>query len=83
MGDFQHCIELILAEEGGLAHYRRDPGRLTKYGISQRSYPELNIAAPTARDRHCDLPPRLLTDPRRRLSRRRGPAPAGLRLSSL
>ena len=47
MGDFQRCIELVLAEEGGLANHRRDPGGLTKFGISQRSYPDLNIAALT------------------------------------
>lgn len=47
MGDFQSCIAVILAEEGGLSQHRRDPGGLTKYGISQRSYPELNIAALT------------------------------------
>ena len=39
MGDFQRCIELILAEEGGLANHRRDPGGLTKYGIFQRATP--------------------------------------------
>ena len=47
MGDFQRCIELILAEEGGLANHRRDPGGLTQYGISQRSYPDINIATLT------------------------------------
>ena len=47
MGDFPRCIAVILAEEGGLANHRRDPGGLTKYGISQRSYPDLNIAALT------------------------------------
>jgi lysozyme family protein len=43
MGDFERCINLILAEEGGLSRNNADPGGLTKYGISQRSYPELNI----------------------------------------
>jgi lysozyme family protein len=47
MGDFPRCIDFILAEEGGLANHRRDPGGLTKYGISQRSYPDLNITALT------------------------------------
>ncbi len=47
MGDFNRCISLILAEEGGLSNHRQDPGGLTKYGISQRSYPTLNIAALT------------------------------------
>jgi len=31
MGDFQYCIAVILAEEGGLSQHRRDPGGLTKY----------------------------------------------------
>ena len=44
MGDFQHCIDRILAEEGGIANLRKDPGGLTKFGISQRAYPTLDIA---------------------------------------
>ena len=44
MGDFQRCIDLILAEEGGLSNHRRDPGGLTQYGISQHAYPHLDIA---------------------------------------
>jgi lysozyme family protein len=47
MGDFSRCIDPILAEEGGLSRHPDDPGGLTKYGISQRSYPKLNIAALT------------------------------------
>jgi len=50
MGDFNRCISLILGEEGGIANHRKDPGGLTKYGISQRSYPTLNIAALTLDD---------------------------------
>ncbi len=50
MGDFQSCIKIILAEEGGLSNHRRDPGGLTQYGISQRSYPGINIAALTLAD---------------------------------
>ena len=37
MGDFPRCVNVILAEEGGLSNHRRDPSDLTKYGISQRS----------------------------------------------
>lgn len=47
MDDFQRCLALLLTEEGGLVNNSRDPGGLTKYGISKRSYPELNIAALT------------------------------------
>ena len=43
MGDFHRCIELILDEEGGLANHRKNPGGLTKYGISQRAYPNVDI----------------------------------------
>ena len=50
MGDFHRCINLILAEEGGLSNHPADPGRLTKYGISQRSYPTLDIANLTLDD---------------------------------
>ena len=44
MGDFQRCIPVILAEEGGLSNHRRDPGGVTKFGISRRAYPNLDIA---------------------------------------
>ena len=43
MGDFHRCIELILDEEGGWSNHRKDPSGLTKYGISQRAYPTVNI----------------------------------------
>ena len=41
---FNRCIPVIMAIEGGLVHNTADPKGLTKYGISQRSYPELDIA---------------------------------------
>ncbi|KAB2921643.1 MAG: hypothetical protein F9K25_20090 [Candidatus Contendobacter sp.] len=47
MGDFNRRIKIILKEEGGLSNHRRDPGGLTKFGISQRSYPNLDIASLT------------------------------------
>jgi lysozyme family protein len=47
MGDVQRCIDLILAEEGGQVNHPRDPGGLTKYGISKRAYPQLDIAVLT------------------------------------
>ena len=40
---FDKAIEVILAHEGGYVHNENDPGGETKYGISKRSYPELNI----------------------------------------
>ena len=50
MGDFQHCIDRILAEEGGQSNHPADPGGLTKFGISQRAYPTLDIAHLTLAD---------------------------------
>jgi lysozyme family protein len=50
MGDFHRCIDRILAEEGGLSDHPADPGGLTNYGISQRTYPQLDIAGLTLDD---------------------------------
>ncbi len=50
MGDFQHCIDRILAEEGGQSNHPADPGGLTKFGISQRAYPTLDMAHLTLAD---------------------------------
>ena len=50
MGDFHRCIDRILAEEGGQSNHPADPGGLTKFGISQRAYPTLDIAALTLND---------------------------------
>lgn len=47
MDKLERCLEAVLADEGGLSNNRQDPGGLTKYGISQRAYPTLNIAALT------------------------------------
>ena len=44
MDTFPECLQLILAEEGGLNNHRQDPGGLTKFGISQRAYPYVDIA---------------------------------------
>lgn len=40
---FEAAVELIFKHEGGLVEHPSDPGGLTKYGISQRSYPRLDI----------------------------------------
>lgn len=40
---FDDFVKIILKNEGGLVNDPKDPGGLTKYGISQRSYPNLNI----------------------------------------
>ncbi len=41
---FDYCIGLILLEEGGLSDHPKDPGGHTKYGISKRSHPDVDIA---------------------------------------
>ena len=40
---FDKAIEVVLRHEGGYVNNENDPGGETKYGISKRSYPELNI----------------------------------------
>lgn len=45
--NFQRAIPILLEEEGGLVDDPNDPGGLTKYGISQRSYPGEDIRALT------------------------------------
>jgi lysozyme family protein len=42
--NFNDLIDYIIdAHEGGLVDHKDDPGGLTKYGISQRAFPELDI----------------------------------------
>ena len=41
--DFDVAVRLLLEEEGGLVDNPDDPGGLTKYGISQRTYPNIDI----------------------------------------
>lgn len=43
----RRCIEFVLAREGGYIHHPNDPGGETNYGISKRSYPNLDIKALT------------------------------------
>ena len=45
MQNFPDCIAHVLAAEGGLVNDPQDPGGVTKFGISQRSYPALDIRA--------------------------------------
>jgi len=42
--DFDKALKFILKWEGGYSNDPRDPGGETKYGISKRSYPELDIS---------------------------------------
>ena len=45
--DFEYCVAIVLQDEGGLVNNPHDPGGTTNFGISQRAYPSLNIAALT------------------------------------
>jgi lysozyme family protein len=41
---FDKAFEHIIGEEGGYTNHPRDPGGETKYGITKRDYPDLDIA---------------------------------------
>lgn len=45
--DFQQAVAFVLAQEGGYVNDPADPGGETKYGITKRSYPYLDIATLT------------------------------------
>jgi len=45
--NFDSAFDALISHEGGLVNNPNDKGGLTKYGISQRSYPTLDIAALT------------------------------------
>lgn len=40
---FDQAVEFILLHEGGLVSHPSDPGGITKFGISKRSYPKVDI----------------------------------------
>ena len=44
MKDFDKALKFVLKWEGGYSNDPNDPGGETKYGISKRSYPELDIS---------------------------------------
>jgi lysozyme family protein len=43
MKEFERAVNFTLKMEGGLSEDKDDPGGTTKYGISKRAYPNLNI----------------------------------------
>lgn len=43
MNNFPYAIDLVLKHEGGYVNDPRDPGGETKFGISKRAYPNLDI----------------------------------------
>jgi lysozyme family protein len=44
---FDHAFKTLIGHEGGYVNDPRDPGGETKFGISKRSYPQVDIAALT------------------------------------
>lgn len=47
MTTFEKAFDRLIPHEGGYVNHPTDPGGETKYGISKRSYPHLDIAALT------------------------------------
>jgi lysozyme family protein len=45
--NFDQAFERLIGHEGGLSEDPNDPGGVTKYGISQRVYPNVDIKALT------------------------------------
>lgn len=43
MNKFDKAFEIVVGEEGGYGNDPHDPGGETKYGISKRSYPNVDI----------------------------------------
>jgi lysozyme family protein len=50
MSLFHSIIPFIIEHEGGYVNHPNDPGGETKYGISKRAYPHLNIKDITVQD---------------------------------
>jgi lysozyme family protein len=50
MADFRPAFEFMVRHEGGLVNDPADPGGQTKWGISKRSYPDLDIPSLTQED---------------------------------
>lgn len=44
---FKDAVTVIFSHEGGYSHDPKDPGGETNYGISKRSYPDLDIRSLT------------------------------------
>lgn len=44
---FDQCFDKLISHEGGYVNDSRDPGGETKFGISKRAYPQVDIKALT------------------------------------
>jgi lysozyme family protein len=47
---FDMCFDKLVAHEGGYVNHPNDPGGETKYGISKRAYPQVDIKTLTLAD---------------------------------
>ena len=45
--NFDKAFELVIGHEGGYSNNPKDPGGETKYGISKRAYPDVDIRSLT------------------------------------
>ena len=63
---FDAAFKALIDHEGGYVNHPKDPGGETKFGISKRSYPTLDIAALTLAALLQSQPPRLRSFPIRR-----------------
>jgi len=50
MSGFESVVKMVLEHEGGYVNHPSDPGGETKYGISKRAYPDVDIAELTEED---------------------------------
>jgi lysozyme family protein len=50
MSKFDECFEHLMRHEGGYVNDSKDPGGETKYGVSKRSYPNVDIKNLTLED---------------------------------
>ena len=50
MSAFDRCFAVVVGTEGGYVNDPNDPGGETKFGVSKRAYPTLNIADLTIDD---------------------------------
>lgn len=50
MSGFDYAFEKVVSKEGGYVNHANDLGGETKYGISKKSFPEINIEKLTLND---------------------------------
>jgi lysozyme family protein len=50
MATFEGAIGVVMQKEGGYSHNPHDPGGETKFGISHRAYPNVDITTLTLQD---------------------------------